>query len=88
MGYSMESVYKLKNDKVIETITIDGIEYEKTKEIKFHNEIYAEFRNVKEKHIVFLIQNGKEYKRVENTENFNKMLSQNYILRNDIKILD
>lgn len=88
MGYSMESVYKFKNDKAIESVTIDGIEYEKIKEINFHNEIYAEFRNVKEKHIVFLIKNGEEYKRVENTENFNKMLSQNYILRNDIKILD
>ena len=88
MGYSMESIYKFKNDKVIESITIDGMEYEKTKEINFHNEIYAEFRNTKKRHIVFLIQKGKEYKKIEDIEKFHKMLIENYILKDDIKILD
>lgn len=84
----MESAYKFKDDKIIEIIIIDGIEYEKVKEINFHNETYAEFKNVKERHIVFLVKKGKEYQKIENTENFNKMLRENCIIRNDIKILD
>lgn len=82
----MKSYYKFENEKVIEQINIDGTAYSKTRETKFMNETYVEFRDNNAK-ITFLLKKGEEYEKITDDEKLRKMLDENYIIKKSLDII-
>lgn len=82
----MKPSYRSEDGNIVELLNIKGIEFIKTKEINFEGEIYSEFRN-KDK-IYFAIKDGEEYKEIIDENKLNRMIKENYKVKNNADIID
>ena len=84
----MKPSYRSEDGNIVELLNIKGIEFIKTKEIKFEGEIYSEFRNKDKNKIYFAIKDGEEYKEIIDENKLNRMIKENYKVKNNADIID
>ena len=80
--------YRSEDGNIVELLNIKGIEFIKTKEINFEGEIYSEFRNKDKNKIYFAIKDGEEYKEIIDENKLNRMIKENYKVKNNADIID
>lgn len=84
----MKPSYRSEDGNIVELLNIKGIEFIKNKEINFEGEIYSEFRNKDKNKIYFAIKDGEEYKEIIDENKLNRMIKENYKVKNNADIID
>ncbi len=84
----MKPSYRSEDGNIVELLNIKGIEFIKTKEINFEGEIYSEFRNKDKNKIYFAIKDGEEYKEIIDENKLNRMIKENYKVKNNADIIN
>ena len=84
----MKPSYRSEDGNIVELLNIKGIEFIKTKEINFEGEIYSEFINKDKNKIYFAIKDGEEYKEIIDENKLNRMIKENYKVKNNADIID
>lgn len=84
----MKPSYRSEDGNIVELLNIKGIEFVKNKEINFEGETYSEFRNKEKNKIYFAIKDGEEYKEIIDENKLNRMIKENYNVKNNADIID
>lgn len=84
----MKPSYRSEDGNIVELLNIKGIEFIKKQEINFEGEIYSEFRNKDKNKIYFAIKDGEEYKEIIDENKLNRMIKENYKVKNNADIID
>lgn len=84
----MKPSYRSEDGNIVELLNIKGIEFIKNKEINFEGETYSEFRNKDKNKIYFAIKDGEEYKEIIDENKLNRMIKENYKVKNNADIID
>ena len=84
----MKPSYRSEDGNIVELLNIKGIEFIKNKEINFEGETYSEFRNKEKNKIYFAIKDGEEYKEIIDENKLNRMIKENYKVKNNADIID